>query len=249
MSLISTIADWLVRLAARLRKADSMSLLGSAAKPQLTLELVRSEARQFVASLGTDHKELYGVTDGKAVGTYIEKKFNEYLQARFTYKNGNAASGIDFPDLSVDVKTTYINQPQSSCPFKAAEQKIYGLGYNLIVFVYDKKDDGVQGVAVLDFKHVVFVTAAKTADFQTTKGILDILAREGNKDDLVAFLEERNLPLDEIGRDRVAERILTDPPQQGYLTISNALQWRLQYTRVITLAAAGTDAGVVNLLA
>ena len=29
---------------------------------------------------------------------------------------------------------------------------------------------------------------------------------------------------------------LRDPPLQGYLTISNALQWRLQYGRVIEQA-------------
>jgi hypothetical protein len=29
--------------------------------------------------------------------------------------------------------------------------------------------------------------------------------------------------------------ILKNPPKQGYLTISNALQWRLQYQRVVSL--------------
>jgi hypothetical protein len=57
-----------------------------------------------------------------------------------------------------------------------------------------------------------------------------------NKDDLIAFIAERNLPVDEIGADLLAERILESPPLQGYLTISNALQWRLQYSRVIQQA-------------
>jgi hypothetical protein len=39
------------------------------------------------------------------------------------------------------MKVTRIKQPQSSCPFKSARQKIYGLGYSLIVFVYEKIDD------------------------------------------------------------------------------------------------------------
>lgn len=30
-------------------------------------------------------------------------------------------------------------------------------------------------------------------------------------------------------------KYLIIPPEQGYLTISNALQWRLQYARVIAL--------------
>ena len=33
----------------------------------------------------------------------------------------------------------------------------------------------------------------------------------------------------------IAEQILNNTPKQGYLTISNALQWRLQYTRVVNL--------------
>jgi hypothetical protein len=33
----------------------------------------------------------------------------------------------------------------------------------------------------------------------------------------------------------MAERILKKPPKVGYLTISNALQWRLQYGRIVML--------------
>ena len=34
---------------------------------------------------------------------------------------------------------------------------------------------------------------------------------------------------------QMAGEILSNPPQIGYLTISNALQWRLQYSRVVSL--------------
>ena len=47
---------------------------------------------------------------------------------------------------------------------------------------------------------------------------------------------ERNLPVEEIELNNIADEILRNPPVQGFLTISNALQWRLQYTRVIELA-------------
>jgi hypothetical protein len=43
------------------------------------------------------------------------------------------------------------------------------------------------------------------------------------------------VPGDEIVYNDLADEILTSPPKQGYLTISNALQWRLQYARVIAL--------------
>lgn len=34
---------------------------------------------------------------------------------------------------------------------------------------------------------------------------------------------------------KIAEQILETPPEQGYLTISNASQWRLQYQRIVAL--------------
>ncbi|CAG0903850.1 unnamed protein product [Cyprideis torosa] len=64
-----------------------------------------------------------------------------------------------------------------------------------------------------------------------TRGVREILERDGNKDDLIAFFMDRNLPVEEIEANNIAEAVLEDKPAQGYLTISNALQWRLQYTR------------------
>lgn len=69
-----------------------------------------------------------------------------------------------------------------------------------------------------------------------SKGILQILENEGNADDLVAFMQDKNLPVDEIEGRAIADEILRNPPKQGYLTISNALQWRLQYGHVIQQA-------------
>jgi hypothetical protein len=79
----------------------------------------------------------------------LEHKFKAYLRRRYEFEEGNAASGIDFPDLSVDMKVTSIKQPQSSCPFKSARQKVFGLGYSLLVFVYDKTDNVADQTATL----------------------------------------------------------------------------------------------------
>lgn len=204
---------------------------------QFTIEAFIQEANRFSIQESThDEPKLYGITDGKAVGTYLEHKFTNYLVQKYQIRPGNSASGIDFPSLNTDMKVTSCRQPQSSCPYKSARQKIYGLGYNLIVFVYDKFDDHANETARLNFKNTVFVEENRTADFQTTTGILEILRRHGNKDDLIAFMIERNLPVDEIEINNIADEILQNPPLQGFLTISNALQWRLQYTRVIEQA-------------
>jgi hypothetical protein len=115
-----------------------------------------------------------------------------------------------------------------------------------LVFVYDKSDDHAAKTGRLNIQHVIFVLAEYTADFQTTAGIRGILARDGNADDLIAYMADRNLPVDDIEASKLATEMLADPPKQGYLTISNALQWRLQYARVIE--KAGSVEGVLRLL-
>lgn len=208
-------------------------------KPSLSIETLQVEASTF-ADQQSDHAEpsLHGVTDGKAVGTYLEHKFQSQLSKNYSYEKGSSAKGIDFPQLNVDMKVTSIRQPQSSSPFKSARQKIFGLGYSLLVFVYRKTDDDVMQTATLDILHTIFIDKSRTADFQTTRGIRDIVKRDGNADDLIAFFNDRNLPIDEIDAVQLAKELLDNPPQLGYLTISNALQWRLQYRRVIEEAGA-----------
>jgi len=166
--------------------------------PKLTIEILQREAQAF-SRTESHHQEksLFGVTDGKAVGTYLEHKFKNYLRVKYDFEEGNSASGIDFPGLPVDMKVTSITQPQSSCPFKSARQKIYGLGYSLLVFVYEKADNAKSRTATMNILHTLFVN----------------------------------------------DEILSNPPKTGLLTISNALQWRLQYSRVIE--RAGQEEGVV----
>ncbi len=53
------------------------------------------------------------------------------------------------------------------------------------------------------------------------------------------------LPVDDIGASNLADELLSNPPEIGYLTISNALQWRLQYSRVIE--RADSVSGVLRL--
>jgi hypothetical protein len=203
-------------------------------KQDLTVKLLCREAGVF-AEAESAHAEpaIYGVTDGKAVGTYLEHKFQAYLREKYAYEEGSSAKGIDFPELGVDIKVTSIKQPQSSCPFKNARQKIFGLGYSLLLFVYDKIDDQKTRTGRLNILHSIFIDADKTADYQVTTGILNIIKNNGNKDDIMAFLQDRLLPVEEIQACEIADDIMANPPNIGYLTISNALQWRLQYRRAI----------------
>jgi hypothetical protein len=217
-------------------------------KLNLTIKLLQNEAYKF-SKKESKHKEftLYGVTDGKAVGTYLEHKFQKYLHKKYNYIEGSSASGIDFPELRVDMKVTSIRQPQSSCPYKSAKQKIFGLGYSLLVFVYEKKDDIKTQIGNLNIKHTIFIESHRTADFQMTTGLQQILNNDGNIDDLISFMRNKNLPIDyDIEGKEISEMLLKKPLGTGYLTISNALQWRLQYSRVI--AKAGEIDGIIKVI-
>lgn len=213
-------------------------------KIKLTLEKLQEEAKIF-SELESEHDEtsIYGSTDGKVVGTYLEHKFKNFLSQKYDFNGGNSASGIDLPELEVDIKTTSIIQPQSSCPFKSARQKIFGLGYNLLVFVYKKQDNQQTKTSRLYILHTIFVAKNRTADYQLTTSLNKILENNANKDDIIALFHDKNLPVDDILADSLADEILAHKPEIGYLTISNALQWRLQYSRIIE------EAGYVNGIA
>jgi len=150
---------------------------------------------------------------------------------------GSSAMGIDLPsdDILTDIKVTSIKQPQSSCPFKDARQKIFGLGYNLLVFVYDKIDDPKSKTAKLNFVSCSFISKERTGDYTTTFRLREMVKDKANIEDIVAYLYDKHIPADEITLTQLAKQILKTPPDQGYLTISNALQWRLQYQRIVTL--------------
>lgn len=191
---------------------------------------------------------LFGVTDGKAVGTFIEHEFNSFIAKTYLHTPGNSAKGIDFPELNVDLKVTSVKQPQSSSPFRDASQKIYGLGYHLLIMVYDKLDDHQNKTTKLQFLNVIFIDLKNTSDYQITRGLKHIISDQGTVEEIDGYLEDKNLPLDPSSRLALAARILSDPPGLGGLTISNALQWRLQYGRAITLSKDESIEGISDLI-
>jgi hypothetical protein len=205
-------------------------------KDFLTIEKLYIAAQEFcVAESNIDFPELVGVTDGKAVGTFVEHRLKHFLSDRFEVVLGNSASGIDLPSsgINTDIKVTSRRQPQSSCPYKSSRQKIFGLGYNLLVLVYEKKDE--DGKSRLNFYNCTFVSEERTADYTTTKRLIEMLKDGANKEDIVSYFFDRGIPGDEVTHSQLADEVLENEIVQGYLTISNALQWRLQYQRVISL--------------
>lgn len=126
-----------------------MKLLTKKSLLEAANEFCKMESRQ-------SRKELFGVTDGKAVGTFVEHLFQAYLSKNFDFQKGNSALGLDIPSLNCDIKVTSIKQPQSSCPYRDSKQKIYGLGYNLLIFVYKKHDNISAKTRRLEFVSCVY---------------------------------------------------------------------------------------------
>lgn len=81
-------------------------------KQKLSIAILIKEAKTFCEKESKfDNPELFGITDGKAVGTFIEHKFQNYLSSKYEYVIGSSASGIDMPseEINTDIKVTSIN--------------------------------------------------------------------------------------------------------------------------------------------
>jgi Fe2+ or Zn2+ uptake regulation protein len=95
-------------------------------------------------------------------------------------------------------------------------------------------------------RHTVFVEKEQMADFQTASRLRRLVENKANRDDILAFFQERMLPVDEVEAESLADEVLRNPPELGYLTVFNALQWRLQCGRVIE--QAGKVGGILRLV-
>lgn len=97
------------------------------------------------------------------------------------------------------------------------------------------EDDPKTKTAKLDFVSCSFISKERTADYTTTYRLREMVKDKANVEDIIAYLSDRHIPAEESTLEQLAKQILKTPPDQGYLTISNALQWRLQYQRVVDL--------------
>lgn len=182
--------------------------------------------------------ELFQVTDGKKIGTYIERECKRYLEQRTGLTmEGSAALGKDLPLFNIDIKTTSAVQPQSSSPYRSLDEKIFGLPYNVLLFIYRKEDK--KGYARLGILRCCYIHKELTGDYSTTRLARELrdnyLRKEIGVDEIIGRLEEK-LGITEVAdlnvTPGIVQRIIDNPPSPGVLTISFALQWRLQYGRM-----------------
>ena len=195
---------------------------------KLNQDILKSEAISFCQIQNKlNHPDLVGINDKKSIGEYIKHKFKDFLKNKYDFDYNSSSKWIYFLDseINTDINLTYIKQPHSSLPFKNARQKVYGLGHNLLVFVCDKQDNDNE--CYINFKHCTFIESSKTSDYTLTRRLREMIEDDAIKEDIISFLMDRNLPGDEIIFSNLADEILKNPPEQGYLTIFNALQWKI----------------------
>ena len=211
------------------------------------VEALVSAAQSFALEFGSrKHPKMRGVRDSKRVGDYIEKQFKAFLvrEGMIGADEGNSALGIDLPSLNTDIKSTSKKQPQSSSPFRSLRQKIEGLGHNLLLFVYEREKD-----VNFNFSAVRFIPANRTGDYATTLQLRELIEQGAGEETLFGWLAAKqadsNFDYDVDDLKEYARALIGAPPGQGWLTLSAAFQWRLQYGRVLTTA---TPDGVLDAL-
>lgn len=220
-------------------------------RKNLTIEALMEEASSFCnESTNKGIRALYGITDGKAVGTIVEKMFKLYLAQKYDFDMGNSGSGVDLPDIDIntDIKVSSVRQPQSSSPYRDAKQKVFGLGYNLLLFVYQKKDINNEQKAYLEWKDCVFIEQEYTSDFTLTFDLINAKKMGATLEDIVSILKCKNIPGEESTLKSIANEILEKDIKQGQITISNALQWRLNYGRIVRYGSLCQERGVNKLI-
>lgn len=78
-------------------------------KKTLNITELQIAAKKFCEKeSGRYRTELFGVTDGKAVGTFVEHLFQEYLEQQYDMTVGSSANGLDLPSVNTDIKVTSI---------------------------------------------------------------------------------------------------------------------------------------------
>lgn len=82
---------------------------------------------------GLYRSELFGITDGKAVGTFVEHLFQEYLEERYDMAVGSSAIGLDLPSVNTGIsKLLQSNSHNRVVLSRIASKRFMGLVITLL---------------------------------------------------------------------------------------------------------------------
>lgn len=169
----------------------------------------------------------------KQIGTYFEEELREWFaEHEGIISEGSVAKGLDLPLFDIDVKTTSVARPQSSSPFDDPGERITGVDYNILLFVYDKSatESGNQ----FDIVSCVYIPKERTGDHRMSVKA-QTLVEQWSKGRLSE--EELRQELEDLTglgaiSDEKFDEIKESPPLDGTITISPAAQWRFSYNKM-----------------
>ncbi|XHR27377.1 MAG: hypothetical protein ACFUZC_15690 [Chthoniobacteraceae bacterium] len=202
----------------------------------ITCDQLKTEAAAF-AQAHTRHSEpaLVGL-DFPVVEAYYLLRFKRELARRYELPEDPEEDGIAFPDIKVDVKFVNDRLNDSFCPMISRLQKVKGLGYDVLLFVYHQESDFAAGTVWLEIRRAIWVENYRTADWYATTSLLDCLAKKPLMEDLLSLFDDFPFMLHPGEAWKLAEDSLKKPPQQGYAAIGRASLWHIRWGRVISEA-------------
>ena len=170
----------------------------------------------------------------KQIGTYFEKELRDWFEEEHgLVSEGSVAEDIDLPAFNLDVKTTSNRQPQSSSTFDDPGERIVGVDYNILLFVYNKQS--VNGGNQFEIKTCAYIPEERASDYRKSDDAVKLVVdyREGRLSE--SELREQLEDLTGVGAisDEKFEEIKENPPEKGAITITPALQWRFNYNKMV----------------
>lgn len=170
----------------------------------------------------------------KRIGTYFENELRVWFEEKHGFvSDGSVAEGIDLPAFNLDVKTTSNRHPQSSSPFDDPGERITGVDYNILLFVYDRKS--VEGGNKFEIVSCAYIPKERASDYRKSENARTLVAdyREGTLTE--SELREQLEELTGIGAisDEKFEEIKQNPPKKGGITMTPAVQWRFNYNKMV----------------
>lgn len=201
---------------------------------ELDLQNYLDSVAEFCAEM-----ESRTVPDGKSgtskqIGTYFEKELRDWFEDKHgLVSEGSVAEDIDLPAFNIDVKTTSYRQPQSSSTFDDPGERIVGVDYNILLFVYDKQS--VDGGNKFEIKTCAYIPKERASDYRKSEDAVKLVAdyRDGKLSE--SELREQLEDLTGVGAisDEKFNEIKENPPEKGAITITPALQWRFNYNKMV----------------
>jgi hypothetical protein len=174
-------------------------------------------------------------------------KFCANLGERYVFTQAPAGEGggIYLPELGVEIKILAKVWFETLHPHTNAEQRVYGLDDDLLLFVLPESwEDGAPAPnAPPEAMRVMYIAREYTGDYDVTQEIADILDHPGIRDpelrrDVLVWYLKKALSIQLQQSRLLAERVQARRPKIGAISLRPRSYWRAGFSRVLNQAEA-----------